>query len=195
MINKKKLEYIKNLYFKHGIPLKSINLFGIRNEEKQKKDIWNDIIGFFTEDKIYFYKGTTDPGYYWTLNPSLKQGTAHLCLGYHNKIWKISKHRGKYTALCNRWKCNKTRIWRDINKDTKFDKNIEKFYKGHFGINLHRASALYLLNKIGKFSAGCQVLQDSKNFNFLISKCIESKQKYFSYFLFDKSQIAFFEKL
>ena len=116
-------------------------------------------------------------------------------MGYHNKIWKIDKHRRKYIALCNRWGCSKTKIWRDYNKNTVFDKNIDKIYKGYFGINLHRASILYILDKIGKFSAGCQVIQSSKDFDFLISKCMESKQKYFSYFLFDKNQIEFFKEL
>lgn len=32
---------------------------------------------------------------------------------------------------------------------------------GYFGINLHRAHEVYNVDKVGKFSAGCQVVQDS----------------------------------
>ena len=66
MNKQKRFNYIENLYFKYGAPFERINIFGIRNKIDQEKDIWNDIIGFFTEDKIYFYNGTTDPGYHWT---------------------------------------------------------------------------------------------------------------------------------
>lgn len=183
------LDYFKNLYLKHGIPLKPLNIFGIRNERCQKQDIWNDIIGYFTKDEIKFMRATTDPGNYWTLNPINKKGTAHLCLGYHENIWKLDKHRGKYIAFCNRWNCNKTTIWRDKNKDGNFTHQNDKIYTGHFGMNLHRASALYDLVKIGKYSAGCQVIWEINDFLGLIEKAKDSGMKKFSYFLFDYKQI------
>lgn len=188
--------FIKDLYFKHGIQTQNINIFGIRNTEKQKEDFFNDWIGYFTPDnEIHFYRSTTDPGIYWTLNPENSAGTAHLCLGYHENIWVIAKHRGQYTALCNTWRCNPTRIWRDANKDTAYKESIDKIYKGRFGINLHRADALQIITKIGRYSAGCQVIQNPKSYNTLLTKTVQSKQSRFSYFLFDKLQIPFFSEL
>jgi len=189
------LDYFKNLYLTHGVELQNLNIFGIRNEEKQEQDIWNDVIGYFTNDEIKFFRGTTDPGYYWTLNPMNNQGTAHLCLGHHKNIWIIDKHRGKYTALCNRWNCSKTTVWRDRDKDGVFKHQNDKLFSGYFGINLHRASALYLLDKIGRYSAGCQVVWEVNDFMDLIDKAKNSGIRKFDYFLFDCKQIDFFNEL
>jgi len=187
------IQSIKALYFKNGIKTTSFNLFGIRNEDKQKDDVWNDHIGYFTgTGEIKIYKGTTDPGIYWTINST--DGAAHLCLGYHENIWKIDKHKGLYTALCNRWPCNKTRFWRDENKDT-LQSPVEVIKKDYIGINLHRASAYQILQQIGKYSAACQVIVSTSNFDRLLKKATESNQLMFSYFLFDKSQIPFYKDL
>lgn len=189
------LNYMKDLYFKHGVQIKPFNIFGIRDERYQESDIWNDYIGYFTNNDIRFFKATTDPGHYWTLKPLNRRGTAHLCLGWHKNIWKVDKHRGKYEALCNRWGCGKTQIWRDFDKNTKVSIKKDKLYKGHYGINLHRANALYYVNRIGRYSAGCQVLQKSYDFSILLENALNSGLKKFSYFLFDKSQIEFFNEL
>jgi hypothetical protein len=189
-------EFINNLYLKYGIPTYDLNIFGIRDEAKQNEDIWNDWIGYFIPNKeIHFYRGTTDPGIYWTINPMDPAGAAHLCLGYHKDIWKIDKHRGEYTALCNKWLCRNVRVWRDKNKDTTYEKDIDPIQSGIFGINLHRADALQLITKIGKYSAGCQVIRNPESFNALIELSQKSNQRRFSYFLFDKSQIPFFNEL
>ena len=196
-MNPKFYTIIKKLYLQHGIQPTDFNLFGIRNAYNQVQDSFNDYIGFFTdfESEIFLYKGTTDPGVWWTTNPSNVSGTAHLCLGYHKDIWVIEKHQGLYTALCNRWNCNPTRIWRDTNKDIKYNQVSDKLETGRFGINLHRAAALQNIEKIGKYSAGCQVIQKAEDFNVIIKRAIDSEQKKFSYFLFDKSQVSFFNEL
>lgn len=196
-MNKEYYDIIKDLYLKNGIQPTNFNLFGIRNSEDQNKDFFNDYIGFFTDidSDIALYRGTTDPGIYWTLNAEINKGAAHLCVGYHENIWVIDKHKGLYTALCNRWNCNKTKVWRDLNKDTGFDIKIDKIESGRFGINLHRADALHKLNYIGRYSAGCQVIQSANNFDIIIEKAKLSGLKKFSYFLFDKSQVNFYERL
>lgn len=185
---------LKDTYLKYGIPVSPFNIFGIRNEEKQKEDIWNDWIGYFTNTDFQIYKGTTDPGIYWTVNPMNRLGTAHMCLGYHKKIWTVGKHQGKYTALCNTWKCLPTKVWRDFDKDTIQDAN-EKIEKSWIGLNLHKSNDLAIMTKIGKYSAACQVLVDHDNFEKLLQSAIASKQLWFDYFLFDKSQISFFGEL
>ena len=196
-MNSKYYSIIKNLYLQNGIQPTTFNAFGIRNREKQGEDIWNDWIGFFTEkqDEIYIFKGTTDPGIYWTTHPETPEGVAHLCLGYQKDIWVIDKHRGMYTALCNRWNCNPTRIWRDVNKDTSFNASIDKIESVKIGLNCHRADMLAILKYIGKYSAGCQVILNPKEFDIFITTAINSGLKKFSYFLFDKSQIEFFNEL
>jgi hypothetical protein len=189
-----RLQILKNLYRNHGAQTSIFNLFGIRNAEKQKEDIWNDWIGYFTDTEIHFYRGTTDPGIYWTLNPMNPKGTSHLCLGYHKRIWTIDKHQGKYTALCNNWKCYRQKVWRDLDEDTMEGPN-DMIDIGWFGVNLHRADALQIITSIGKYSAGCQVIVNPESFNQLLYKALESKLYWFDYFLFDKSQISFFGEL
>jgi len=194
-MNKLHHNYIKQLYIKHGAPIYNFNIFGIRNEDRQEQDIWNDWIGFFTPNSIcYFFRGTTDPGIYWSSNPSNPKGVAHLCLGHHENIWRIDKHRGQYTALCNRWPCKPTKIWRDTNKNLKQD-ITDIVEKGYFGMNLHRANALYIIEKIGRYSAGCQVVLNPKHYDILINAAIASPLIRFDYFLFDKSQIPFYEEI
>jgi hypothetical protein len=190
-----KLNYIKNLYIKHGVELKPFNIFGIRNKSKQLADDWNDIIGFFTNTKIQFFTGTTDPGKHYTLNPMNRKGTAHLCLGYHENIWMFGMHRGRYKAFCNTWRCNKTKVWRDIDADGEFNNNNEKKYSGHFGINLHRARSSGLAFKVGRYSAGCQVVRSPERFKMMIEEGKKSGMKKFSYFLFDYKQIDFYGDL
>jgi len=189
------LKHFKNLYKEYGVEIDKFNLFGIRNEENQEQDEWNDYIGFFTDINIYFFKGTTDPGYYYTKNPVNKDGTAHLCLGFHKQIWKIGLHKGKYEAFCNKWPCNKTRIWRDFDADGELDYSDEKIYTGYFGINLHRANEDYLVSTVGKYSAGCQVVRNNNSFQFILEEAKKSGLEKFSYFLFNKNQINFFDDL
>ncbi len=189
------LDNFKNLYLKHSVSLQPLNIFGIRDESNQDKDVWNDIIGYFTDTEIKFYKGTTDPGRYWTINKLNPLGTAHLCLGYHKDIWKLEKHRKKYIALCNTWQCEPTTVWRDINKDGKFDHQNEKIYTGYFGINLHRAHKIYRTTYIGKYSAGCQVIQNPALFTNLIQQAYKSNMEKFSYFLFDYNESNIFNDI
>jgi len=188
---------LKNLYKKYGAAEEEINFFGVRNEDDQRKDIWNDILGLFSGEDLYMFLGTTDPGDYFTRNPMNPKGTAHLCLGFHKRIWRVDKHKKKYTALCNRWGCNKQKVWRDVDKDFKQTKK-DIIDIGYFGVNLHRASAMTLLQNIGRYSAGCQVIRSNEDFGKLMSVVLNSKTykknklATFNYFLFDKSQISFY---
>lgn len=175
---------IKNIYMQHGIPFENFNIFGIRNTSNSTEDLYNDFIGIITNDQIHIYKGTTDPGVFYTKNPLNKKGAAHLCLGYHKNIWIIGKHANKYDALVQRG--GKVKIWRDANKD--FENNDNIIENGFFGINCHHG---YSTNSIGKMSAGCQVIQDKNEFKEFLSLCKQSNKKKFSYFLFLKSEIPF----
>lgn len=176
--------YIKNLYKENGAEWQDINVFGIRNALDMKKDVWNDYIGICWNGKCKAWKGTTDPSVFYTMKPMNKKGTAHICLGHHKKIWKIGIHSKKYKALVNRWDCGRVKVWRDADKSfTKTDKDIIE--KGIFYTNLHRASSRKDVEKIGRYSAGCQVVRNKKDFDELMKICVDSKQKKFNYFLFD----------
>jgi hypothetical protein len=170
--------YMLNKYKKDQ--LQEINIFGIRYNNKN--DLFDDTIGYFDlNGNIFVYKGTTEPSQYWTLKPMRKKGAARLIIGFHEGIWERGKHRGKYDALVQRNKC---KIIRDSNKNQKSDEKIIK--EGLFGINLHRASKYKILNKIGKYSAGCQVIQNPSEFNKIMDIVyFKTDQPRFNYNLFN----------
>jgi len=186
---------LKSKYSSLNIPLDEINIFGIRYDMNQEDDVWNDKLGIMTANNIYLWIGTTDPGKKAT--KTSEKGAAHLCLGYHKNIWQVGIHgthnpNFAHNALVQTG--NKVKIWRDKNKD--FKENDGFYDEGYFGINFHRASKVENVLYIGPFSAGCQVTQDVKDFEFAMNLIMNS-EKYknnnkccFSYMLFDYTEIG-----
>ena len=183
-------------YIQSGHSVGEVSLFAIANETNQKKDVINDVLGIVYKGDIFLMKGTTNVGKYYTYNPLNRKGAFHLAFGYHSKIWRIGKHKKKYTALVNTWDCNKTKGWRDSNQNFKYDKDADYIANGHYGVNLHRMSSNHATAKIGTYSAGCQVVQDPNDFEKLIGMVTTSKMylntplpTYFSYYLFKKEEL------
>jgi len=193
-------EYLKSLYQQYGATWNEVNIFGIRNEADQDKDIFNDYIGLALNNQIYLYKGTCDPGKYWTEQGGCcedKAGVAHMCLGFHSKIWQVGIHLPNnpnvaHEALIQTG--NTVKIWRDKNKDYDQD-GSDLVQEGWFGINCHRSNANGVTLNIGLWSAGCQVFSGPSNFLTFMNMIKNSNSylqnnKYcFSYFLFDMKQV------
>jgi len=178
-------------YLVKGYPIEENNIFGIRNDNKLDEGIWNDVIGYWTEEKIWLAQGTTDPSpYYIVYHPMNKTGTAMMVPGYHEKIWVIDRHgKSQYTALCNRrWKrCEKQQVWRLDKNYHRIDEDGEpKVFAGYFSCNLHRGDKFQPLPKIGPYSGGCQVIQDPNDFDEFMENMINSGQEFFSYMLFEQ---------
>ena len=163
-------------------------LFGIRDDSAPESDQFNDFIGYVTKDTIQVYKGTTDPGVYWTfhkINPP--HGAAHMVTGFHPSMYSIGKHF-QWDALVQTGPC---KIWRDDNNDFKY--NIgEPNHEGLFGINYHHANNS---PTIGQWSAGCQVIQRVDDLNAVL-KAVCATEKYkktpaarFSYLLVNKGDL------
>ena len=63
---------------------------------------------------------------------------------------------------------------RDNTKDTILDTAVKYLVKkttGVFKTNIHRASKNKIVDRIGSYSAGCQVIQDPNDFDHLIRLC------------------------
>lgn len=138
---------------------------------------------------LYTFTATTDPGTYYLNNPINKDGTAILVPNYYKNIWAIDLHRGSYEALCQR--LGPVDIYRDNDLDDQVEKT-ESIQSGFFGINLHRASRWSIVNKINKFSAGCQVIQDPAAFEIIMELARKHRDIYgnkFSYILLEEEQI------
>ena len=119
------------------------------------------------------YPCTTDAGLYWLYNPSRVEGTAILVAGQYRGVYKLDMHAGRYLSLCQR--NGAVAVYRDNNRDHILDHDPNTIQLGtNFGINIHRASAHStqengLTENVGRYSAGCVVIQDSGDFDRLIA--------------------------
>lgn len=195
------LPKIQDLYKKNNVAMKEINIGGIGDDTCQNKDIFNDYFWLNIGQNLWFWKGTTNPGKHTT---EVKEGGgAHLCYMYHEAIWALDIHAAnnpsfKHEALCQREEkgCKPVKIWRDVNRDYT-QEATDLVQTGFFGINFHRASAIKVVEAIGDYSAGCQVSQDVKDFNFVLNTIKEKMTgmkniKYlFDYLLVKKEEIDF----
>ncbi|MDD3535187.1 MAG: hypothetical protein PHC50_03460 [Candidatus Cloacimonetes bacterium] len=154
----------------------SLNIFGIRHS-RMLADEFDDTIGVIwkANDKlnVLTFPATTDPGAYYLKSPMNPNGTAILVPGHYPGLWRLGLHRG-HPALVQRGKCS---IYRDNNQDDRLDLDAQSITTGLFGINLHRAQASGKTQKIGKYSAGCQVLQYAQDMDTIID-LLRLQQKY-----------------
>lgn len=166
----------------------SLNIIGARNESKRSDRFDDFIVAFRWVDKLegYIFEATTDAGAYYLLNPLKAQGTAILCpniqVKEHYKL--VEKGHKGYKAFKQ---IKPFPYIRDNNRDTIL--NFELFTDNCInniiiGANLHRASKNLILNTIGKYSAGCQVIRKPKDWNLLI-KLGDEQVKYTNIDTFD----------
>ena len=190
------LNQLRNYYVSKNIPINEANIFGIRFEENQNLDLWNDWLGIWNQNEAFVWSGTTDPGKKATEEST--RGCAHVVLGYHPFVWQVGIHSAgkpsQHPALVQTG--NEIKIWRDKNKDFIYNSNIDFFDTGYFGINFHRASKIQDVEFIGPYSAGCQVTRNAQDFEFALNLLLNTEafkkdNKFrFSYMLFDKSELS-----
>lgn len=169
----------------------NVNLFGIRNSENVV-DEFNDILGLcylddFSRPNVLLIKGTTKPGAYW-LGQKMgnSKGTFVLAEGYYRHGFIKGKHKGQYDCLVQ----NGSGIfkgYRDDNKNGIIDYD-GPMHDDVTGLNFHTTSFLNDKEKVGAYSAGCQVSQDDKDhltFMPIIYKSMEIYGSRVSYALFN----------
>jgi len=148
----------------------NLNLIGIRSKDN-KSNAFNDklIVLWFQngEWNRLNFDITTDPGVYWRKNPMNVNGTAILCEGHHRSIWSLGFHKGKYKALVQ---SGLAKVYRDNNKDNVLDTDVNT-ETGLFGINCHRSTSKGTSIQVDKWSAGCQVFDNSSDYDKFIEIC------------------------
>ncbi len=153
-----------------------LNLIGIRTKDTSANK-FNDWLGvMYLEGGVwntFFFPATTDPGTYWRENPMNVSGVAALKPGQYRGSHKVGTHKG-YPALQQK---SPLVVYRDPNRDAILDLDGST-EEGMFGINIHRASANKPSSQVNKWSAGCQVLQDPIQFNFLMELAAKSASIY-----------------
>jgi hypothetical protein len=161
--NKLILEVMQKKGYKIFTKDRDLNFVGVRSSNlDMTKDEFNDMIFiFWMKDGFYEqvgFKATTDPGRWWLQNPpSDRPGTAVLMPGQYRGCWKLGLHKGRYPALVQ---VRDMTVARDSNRDAIIDYENVQTQTGLFGINLHHASEKLISQQVGKWSAGCQVMNN-----------------------------------
>ena len=146
----------------------NLNIIGVRHKGAKVTNHFDDclvvIYNTGNEKNVKrVFTCTTLPGKKAMEHPMQVKGTAILKEGQYRGAWKIGYHKGKYKALCQ---AKPVPVYRDVNKDDKFDLNPISIDRGIFGINIHKAGDNSTL--VDGWSYGCQVLAKSLDFNALM---------------------------
>jgi hypothetical protein len=120
-----------------------------------------------------------------------KEGVAVLKPGQYKSSHKLRLHQGKYLALGQQ---NPVTVYRDNNRDSKYDLNENNTQTGLFGINIHRATGRSgkTSSRIDKWSAGCQVIASNDDWHEFLDICQIAREKWgnsFTYTLIDSKHI------
>lgn len=170
----------------------NLNIIGVRHKGSKVTNHFDDclvvIYNTTTEKNIKkVFTCTTLPGKKAMEHPTQVKGTAILKPGQYRGAYKIGYHKGKYKALCQ---AKSLPVYRDGNKDDKFDLNPISIDKGILGINIHKAGDNSTL--VDGWSYGCQVLAKSLDFNALMRLVDRSASIYgnsFTYTLINEEDL------
>ena len=175
-----------------------VNIVGIRNNETKGRvtNAFDDhiTISYKIDGNWHFhcYECTTDPGTHWVEHPMMEKGVAILKPGQYRGSHKIRLHGGKYTALGQK---KDVTVYRDRNKDDKYDLNESTTDTGLFGINIHRATSHpgKTSTYVNKWSAGCQVIASNDDWTKFLKICERARDIHgnsFSYTLLNSTDIS-----
>lgn len=157
--------------FENDVQPYNLNIIGIRSQNPVVNtfDDWIVLMWKYHGSWEFLkFKATTDPGLYWLKNPGNKLGTAILKEGQYTKTFEIGLHKGRYKALVQK---KEVTVIRDANRNAKLDIVGGKEDKGIFGINIHRAKLNGESVQVDKWSAGCQVIANSFQFDQFMALC------------------------
>lgn len=167
-----------------------LNIVGLRSNNTKANAFDDELHIFYTlpngKRAYHVFSITTDAGTFWLKNPIIPKGTALLKAGQYVNAYGIALHQGRYTALCQIHK--PVTVVRDYDRNATLDffNGVEE--TGMFGINIHRALSTGKTKEIDRFSAGCQVFSDSRQFDLFMQLCQQHKSLYgnrFTYTLLD----------
>ncbi len=166
----------------------NVNIFGIRSS-LEIPNVFDDFIFLIYQDDnlqwiVKQFEATTQAGLYYMNHPINVDGTAILAPSQYRGVYKIDKHNGKYYALCQR--LGKVSVYRDNNRDNKYDYDPSTIQEGKFGVNIHRG-ARGEGETVDRFSAACQVFKRESDFNEFMRICSIAARRYsnsFTYTLF-----------
>lgn len=149
----------------------NLNIIGVRsaNDHKVTNEFDDYLVVIYNTSKAkdcrFIYKITTQPGISYMENPSNSRGTAILAEGQYRGAYVLGKHKGQNALI----QLKDVKVYRDNNKDRKYDYAKQSINAGRFGINIHRAGANS--KQINNWSAGCQVFAINSEFESFLRLC------------------------
>lgn len=162
----------------------NLNIIGVRGPNRTAGLFDDTLVVIFKEEgqwQLKWFWITTDAGTYWLANPMKRNGTALLKQGQYRSSWVLGKHKGEYTALVQ---AKPVEVYRDNTKDKILDFDDDTVQRGFFGINIHRSSPTVKSYHNEKYSAGCQVFSDPKDYEFFMGLVQRSSIKYGPHFTY-----------
>lgn len=177
---------VKDLFKAHGYPLDpdAITVFAIRNE-KWVVDKFNDVLGIcYPGGKVLAATGTTLPGKHWlTVDDGHPDGVFILRPDFYPDCFIKRKHNGQYDALCQAGP-GIFKGFRDKDMDGRFD-ILPVLWDNVTGLNYHTTRWERNPHRVvGKFGAGCQVVEVAQEYDKQMAVVYASTQTHFSYALF-----------
>lgn len=193
---------VKQLYASKGYSFReqkwALNIGAIRSKNS-KSDTFDDLgwmayVDGENKPQIQFFWCTTDPGKHWLLSPMKTDGTIIMVPGQYKEVFGVGKHNGQYECFKQ---LGPIAYVRDNNKDTTLDfslyrdpqKRKTSLFWAISNTNLHRASEWKIIQWVGAYSAGCQVVQNPQTFKKLIElrdKSFQAGFKRWDYTLFEE---------
>lgn len=176
----------------------NVNIVGVRNSDT-KNEVTNKfddcITVSYKEDgewQFKCFKCTTDPGTHWVENIMNEKGVAILKPGQYRGSHKLRLHQGRYLALGQQ---RPVTVYRDKNRDDKYDLDENSTDTGLFGINIHRATkyAGKTSTQVDKWSAGCQVIASNDDWYEFLDICQRARESWgnsFTYTLIESKDIV-----
>ena len=176
----------------------NLNIVGVRNSEtlNEVTNKFDDCItlSYKVEGdwKFHCFDCTTDPGTHWVENVMNDKGVAILKPGQYRSSHKLRLHGGKYLALGQQ---KPLTVYRDNNRDDKYDLDESKTDTGIFGINIHRATKYEgkKSTNIDKWSAGCQVIASNDDWHEFLDICQQAREVWsnnFTYTLIESDDLV-----
>ena len=175
-----------------------VNIIGIRNSETKGRvtNAFDDTLTISfkvnSEWQYHEFACTTDPGSHWVKNILSEKGVAILKPNQYRGSHKLDLHQGKYLALRQQ---KPVAVYRDNNRDKKYDLLEESIQEGIFGINIHRATGRSggKSIRVDKWSAGCQVIAHNDDWHTFLDICQSAREIHgnsFSYTLIESKDIV-----
>jgi hypothetical protein len=152
-----------------------LNIIACRNMS-ERPDTFQDTIHVVYWDQKwieYIFACTTHAGLHYLLNPSRSSGVAILKHDHqYRSSFKIGMRSSGYECLIP---CKEILVWRDGDQNDVIEYGGEDHSSA--GIQIHRANSSNTSVKIGRYSAGCVVLQTGFNdFMELCKKQVQNRK-------------------